>query len=758
MTTLQADVSVQTVQIIDPNHDELDLNLKQYIHYCCDKCEYKSRESVVFKLHLDENHNLALNEATSNDAIAEDVEDVHEGDKVHEGKKEFKSEDLNFKCGTCGKCFPDYKSLVLHISTVHEGKKQHQCHICEKYFSRPESLQIHIKVKHEGKKHYQCKFCDKEFKYFYQRRAHVLADHEELQEQKGPEITKNMKCEIGLAQEETNKTHPVLEEVFQCIKCQVIFDESWKLTMHVSTVHEGRKDNQCPICEKIIKYKPWMKRHIQYVHEGKKPFQCPICQKGISCKQRLQYHLKSKHKIEPVHEEKFFQCQSCQKVFEESWKLTMHISTVHVGRKDNQCPFCQKIFEHKPWMKRHIRYVHEGKKPFQCQQGISTKKDFQNHLKVKHKIEAVHEERKDVHLDVCEEKKQGKCEMGLAVQEETKQTHDPVLEEVFQCQKCQVVFDKSSKLTMHVSTCTVEGSKNNICPICEISFKESSKLTMHISTVHEGRKNNQCPICEKVFKYKPGIKAHIRSVHEGKKPFQCPICQQGLSSKANVENHLKVKHKIEPVHEERNDLREVCDDMVYSSDSLLKYNFKNVQKTVNNEKEETITQEEKNELKRQICETDFGQTQQENVHAEKKQQKCEIGLAQEEANQSNPLLEEGFQCQKCQVVFDKSSKLTIHISTCLVEGSKNNICPICEISFKESWKLTMHISTVHEGRQHNQCPICEKIFADNGKWMRFHIRSVHEGEKPFQCPICQQGISSKPNLQYHLKSRHQIVK
>ena len=54
MTTLQADASVQTVQIIDPNDDEFDLNLKQYIHYCCDKCEYKSRENVVFKMHLDE--------------------------------------------------------------------------------------------------------------------------------------------------------------------------------------------------------------------------------------------------------------------------------------------------------------------------------------------------------------------------------------------------------------------------------------------------------------------------------------------------------------------------------------------------------------------------------------------------------------------------------------------------------------------------------------------------------------------------------
>ncbi|XP_014222202.1 zinc finger protein 322-like [Trichogramma pretiosum] len=73
------------------------------------------------------------------------LESIHERCKDYD-LKVFK----NYLCDTCGKKFASKQSLVLHMTTVHEGRKDYICSICEKKFGRKSDLLTHIKTVHES--------------------------------------------------------------------------------------------------------------------------------------------------------------------------------------------------------------------------------------------------------------------------------------------------------------------------------------------------------------------------------------------------------------------------------------------------------------------------------------------------------------------------------------------------------------------------------------------------------------------------------
>ena len=49
--------------------------------------------------------------------------------------------------------------MKSHISTFHEGKKDHLCDRCEKRYSRSCDLKHHIYTFHEGNKDFKCETC-----------------------------------------------------------------------------------------------------------------------------------------------------------------------------------------------------------------------------------------------------------------------------------------------------------------------------------------------------------------------------------------------------------------------------------------------------------------------------------------------------------------------------------------------------------------------------------------------------------------------
>ena len=78
------------------------------------------------------------------------------------------------------------------------------------------------------------------------------------------------------------------------------------MTIHITSVHEGKKPLKCDICDYCCSPKSHMNRHIASVHEGKKPFKCDICDHSFCQKRDLNRHVAS------IHEgKKPFKCDLC---------------------------------------------------------------------------------------------------------------------------------------------------------------------------------------------------------------------------------------------------------------------------------------------------------------------------------------------------------------------------------------------------------------------------------------------------------------
>uniref|UniRef100_A0ABD2X6S1 C2H2-type domain-containing protein n=1 Tax=Trichogramma kaykai TaxID=54128 RepID=A0ABD2X6S1_9HYME len=79
--------------------------------------------------------------------------------------------------------------------------------------------------------------------------------------------------------------------------------------------------------------------HITTVHEGRKDFVCGNCEKKFGRKHHLFMHQKI------IHDRcKDFACDKCEKKFGHKWILLFHQRTVHEGQKDYECEDCKKKF------------------------------------------------------------------------------------------------------------------------------------------------------------------------------------------------------------------------------------------------------------------------------------------------------------------------------------------------------------------------------------------------------------------------------
>ena len=72
---------------------------------------------------------------------------------VHEGKKDH-------KCDYCGKEYFEKKRLNHHIKREHDKIRDEKCNQCEKLFFSKELVQKHIRNFH---KHFSCHLCDESF-------------------------------------------------------------------------------------------------------------------------------------------------------------------------------------------------------------------------------------------------------------------------------------------------------------------------------------------------------------------------------------------------------------------------------------------------------------------------------------------------------------------------------------------------------------------------------------------------------------------
>ena len=81
------------------------------------------------------------------------------------------------------------------------------------------------------------------------------------------------------------------------------------------------------------------------------------------------------------------------------------------------------------------------------------------------------------------------------------------------------------------------------CPECDKLLHTKRNLTLHIRNHHlpHDRKTFQCSNCPKGFNGEKEFESHI-NVHLGLKPFLCLYCDVGFADKSNLNNHTKRLH------------------------------------------------------------------------------------------------------------------------------------------------------------------------------------------------------------------------
>uniref|UniRef100_A0A8K9UG25 C2H2-type domain-containing protein n=1 Tax=Oncorhynchus mykiss TaxID=8022 RepID=A0A8K9UG25_ONCMY len=90
-------------------------------------------------------------------------QDSESGSKTKDNRKEATHTPLGgiLKCHICGKVFPFWSGLQVHIR-MHTGEKPYICKVCGKAFSNRSSIRIH-EVTHWSIKPYNCTWCGKSF-------------------------------------------------------------------------------------------------------------------------------------------------------------------------------------------------------------------------------------------------------------------------------------------------------------------------------------------------------------------------------------------------------------------------------------------------------------------------------------------------------------------------------------------------------------------------------------------------------------------
>ena len=126
-----------------PNVADFVEDLKEYLHYCCDKCDYKVKKSKIFRVHMDENHNDVKDQSDSEEgSVAPD--DFVDHDEFLETVEETKLEPnvAQFEIPL----FPDEPEIDI---TATETKRTICCIKCGDAFETMETFIDHMN-KHVG--------------------------------------------------------------------------------------------------------------------------------------------------------------------------------------------------------------------------------------------------------------------------------------------------------------------------------------------------------------------------------------------------------------------------------------------------------------------------------------------------------------------------------------------------------------------------------------------------------------------------------
>ena len=269
----------------------------------------------------------------------------------------------------------------------------------------------------------------------------------------------------------------------------------------------------------------------------------------------------------------------------------------------------------------------------------------------------------------------------------------------------------------------------------------------------------ECRHCQYKTNKKSNHDNHTKKIHE-KVLDSCPECGKQI---ANLNQHLRVSHKIFKASS-REKVCDVCNKKFFNLEAhkLKAHNIKNKPEYICNICLKAFSK--KDHLTRHETVVHFGvrQTcpycQQQFSHLDRH---IKTKHTQTNPKESVKVL---YPCNLCNKVFNKRSVLNTHKET--IHGIQlPNYKQTCQYCGKGFANLSQHIDIVHNISKKFSCQKCHKQFYDNRELRRHHIKYLKTGvcEKEvsqenfrFACDFdfCTYKSNKKSNMEMHRQSVH----
>ena len=533
------------VQVTNPWHSN---NLEDYLYYCCQECDVKTKDHVEFYSHAIQNHVQAKEVFSPEETIElkeETIKQESSDEEIEEEEVKAKKKKVeNVQCYLCGQIFED-SNVKDHIKIVHpevsSGQvwktfgqpRDFQCSSCNVCHKDEDSLKMHIcgllppdwLGQSLGGMH-QCPKCNKEINRYVKLLEHYAKFHSEVK--KFP----CEQCDFRGATSSILREHKVTHSMsMQCDICHKTFKNRIILAKHKKEIHEGKKKliaefktATCDICNYTGKLRDVL-THKQYSHPDSliQKYKCDSCDFESILKEELQKHQKTEHEATNI-------CHLCGKRFTYPFKLKAHMENQHRTEpieeptKDFICDQCGKGFVNKQRLRHHCYMVH-GTKAFLCtfcDKMFSRKTFLQEHYASSHGIFVTNAY---FPCDKCDKQFNSSYELNshLVSQHE--------LQCEFQCLECPNSFVKSVLLTAH------KIEQHNFDP-----FKK-------VEDENEMRHKFKCDICGDYLKTEGILRDHKKAKHEKEShAFKCDLChftthQLSRLKQHKLRQHEKIRHR-----------------------------------------------------------------------------------------------------------------------------------------------------------------------------------------------------------------------
>ncbi|XP_063836955.1 zinc finger protein 728-like isoform X4 [Ostrinia nubilalis] len=291
---------------------------------------------------------------------------------VHSGNK--------YKCFVCAKQFLDPSLLKEHTTREHNIKDLQkelnnrlrdknlkidisdlQCRICLEHLPNFEALKVHLKDHGKnidleltdnlipfrlGGSTFECQVCGENFLKLRLLIIHMSKHFNNY----NCEVCGSVFISLNLLKRH-QQTH--VSGNYPCEKCDKVFSNSAKRTLHMRGVHLKQLPRRCPICPERFNSNYQRTKHLRIVHNQTNGlYRCETCGREYDLKYHLLIHIRSVHLQERNQE-----CPICHSRFFSKYCLSRHM-VIHTGEKNFKCNVCGKAYARRKNLREHFR-VHE---------------------------------------------------------------------------------------------------------------------------------------------------------------------------------------------------------------------------------------------------------------------------------------------------------------------------------------------------------------------------------------------------------------